>query len=109
MSELALVTSTCKNMSEARKLANSVLEARLAACVNIVPGIVSLYHWQNRIEEESEVYVIFKTRKTLASAIVSFIEKNHTYDVPMATVVPVTGQTEAYREWLKMETSNPDF
>jgi periplasmic divalent cation tolerance protein len=109
MTELALVYSTCASMSEARKLALGVLDMRLAACVNIVPSVVSLYHWQGKVEEASECVLMFKTRKTLANAVVAYIEKHHPYDIAAASVVPVTNTTEAYGAWIMGETSTPDF
>lgn len=100
------VTTTCDTMETARKLARAALEARLAACVNVIPGIVSLFHWQGAVEEETEVAATFKTNETHRDALVELIRRNHPYDLPVITWEAVGTTNEAAR-WCQEETGSP--
>jgi periplasmic divalent cation tolerance protein len=79
------VTTTCDRMETARRLATLALEARLAACANITPGIVSLFHWQGSLAEETETSVTFKTTEASRDALVALLEREHPYDLPVIT------------------------
>ena len=92
------VTTTCNTMGTARTLARSALDRRLAACANITPGVVSLFHWQGAIAEEAEVSVTFKTTEAQLTALVALIAAEHPYDLPVITweTVGSTPQAEAW-------------
>ncbi|NDK34826.1 divalent-cation tolerance protein CutA [Rhodovulum sulfidophilum] len=77
------VTTTCPDTDTARAIARAALGQRLAACANILPGVLSLFHWQGRIEEEAEVLLSFKTRAAHRPALVALIEERHPYDLPV--------------------------
>ncbi|HKL06809.1 MAG TPA: divalent-cation tolerance protein CutA [Roseovarius sp.] len=97
------VSTPCPNLDCARALANSALKMRLAACANITPDIVSLFHWQGRIEEEHEVLLTLKTRADLRSDLVRLIERDHPYDLPVISWEQ-TGCTSDAAAWLSEET-----
>lgn len=98
------VTTTCDGMETARRLARAALDARLAACANVAPGIVSLFHWRDAVEEEAEVAVTFKTVPARRDALVALIEREHPYDLPVITweAVETTPEAEA---WCQAETA----
>lgn len=97
------VTTTCPDLDCARDLARAALEARLAACANIMPGVVSLFHWQGRIEEEAEVALAFKTLPGQRAELVALIQRLHPYDLPVIACETVA-TTEAAAAWLRAET-----
>ncbi|MBU3028571.1 divalent-cation tolerance protein CutA [Paracoccus marinaquae] len=97
------VTTTCPDLDCARRLARQALEQRLAACANITPGIVSLFHWQGRIDEEPELQLAFKTTEARREALVDLIGRLHPYDLPVIWWEAV-GTTATATEWLQTET-----
>jgi len=97
------VSTPCPNLDCARALANSALKMRLAACANITPDIVSLFHRQGRIEEDREVLLTLKTRADLRSDLVRLIERDHPYDLPVISWEQ-TGCTSDAAAWLSEET-----
>jgi periplasmic divalent cation tolerance protein len=96
------VTTTCDTMETARRIARAALQARVAACANITPGIVSLFHWQGAIAEEPEVSVTFKTTETRRDALVALIGAEHPYDLPVITWEAV-GSTREAETWCQEE------
>lgn len=90
----------------ASRIARLVVEARLAACVNIVPQVKSVYRWQGKIEEESESTLIMKTRLALVPALTEAIKSAHPYSVPEVLAVPVIQNLGnlAYHAWVVSET-----
>jgi len=97
------VNTTCPDLDTARDLARSALTVRLAACANIVPGVVSLFHWQGETREEGEVQVTFKTRPGHRKLLVALIEDEHPYDLPVITWETV-GTTTSAQAWMEAET-----
>ena len=97
------LTTTCPDLDTARALARAALTRRLAACANITPGLVSLFHWQGRIEQETEVQLTFKTTGAQRAALTALIEAEHPYDLPVITWETVE-TTEAARAWLGQES-----
>ena len=96
----AVVLVTAPDLKIARRLAQSVLRARLAACANLVPKIESHYWWQGKLEKGAEVLLIFKTTQARLAALEELVLKEHPYDTPEFIVLPVAGGTERYLEWL---------
>jgi len=88
-------------------LAGRLLEQRLAACVNVLPVMRSIYRWQGQIESADERQVLIKTRRDRLPALQAAIEAAHPYDVPEFLVLPVTGGSEAYLDWLSAEAAPP--
>nr|CEL69055.1 TPA: Divalent-cation tolerance protein CutA [Neospora caninum Liverpool] len=95
---------TCKDKSQAEEVASNLVASRLAACVNIVPGITSIYEWEGKVEKDEEVLLIIKTRKELASELVAAVRKLHSYDVPEVIFLDVVGGNEPYLDWVKRNT-----
>ncbi len=100
-----LAISTCGSAEEARKIAQAVTEECLAACVNIVPGITSVYRWKGEVEEAQEFLLIIKTRTRLVPDLQQRLQELHSYEVPELITVPVTGGLPAYLAWIGEETS----
>jgi periplasmic divalent cation tolerance protein len=99
MSEI-LVLSTADSMEAARIIATALVEAKEAACVNIVPGIQSIYHWQGKICDEAEVLLVIKSTGELFDAINSRIHHLHPYQVPEVIAVPMEAGDSAYLQWI---------
>ena len=91
---------------EAEALARAVLDARLAACVNILPGVVSLYWWQGAVSRDVESTLLIKTRADLVPALTEALRAAHPYEVPEVIALPLAeGEgNAAYRAWVVAET-----
>jgi periplasmic divalent cation tolerance protein len=99
-----VVLSTVPSVDEARRIAHEVVIDRLAACVNLVTGIVSVYEWENEVREEPEVLLVMKTRGTLARRLTEKIIEIHPYDTPEVVALPVTDGSRAYFDWIESVT-----
>ncbi|CAN1340831.1 Protein CutA, chloroplastic [Linum perenne] len=99
-----VVYVTVPSREAGKKLANSIVKERLAACVNIVPGIESVYEWKGEIQTDSEELLIIKTRQSLLESLTEHVKANHEYDTPEVISLPITGGSTAYLEWLKKST-----
>lgn len=100
-----LVLVTVPTLKSARSLARGALEQRLAACVNIVPGLESHYTWKGKRDSASELLLIFKSRKSKLPALESFVKANHSYETPEFIVLSLAQGNAAYLNWLAAETS----
>ncbi|XVF64870.1 hypothetical protein PTKIN_Ptkin09bG0201400 [Pterospermum kingtungense] len=99
-----VVYVTVPNREAGRKLAESIVKEKLAACVNIVPGLESVYLWEGKINTDPEELLIIKTRESLLGALTEHVKANHEYDVPEVIALPITGGSPQYLEWLKNST-----
>ncbi|WOG98901.1 hypothetical protein DCAR_0418247 [Daucus carota subsp. sativus] len=99
-----VVYVTVPNKDAGKKLAESLVKEKLAACVNRVPGIESVYEWQGQIQTDSEELLIIKTRESLLDALKEHVKENHEYDVPEVIALPIVGGSLPYLEWLKANT-----
>ncbi|HLH94946.1 MAG TPA: divalent-cation tolerance protein CutA [Xanthobacteraceae bacterium] len=104
MERAVLVYTTYPSIVEAERAGRAIVEARLAACVNIVPHMVSHYWWQGAIERGEEVVMIIKTRASLAERVSGAVKASHPYTVPALLVLPVLHVDPAYNAWLMAET-----
>lgn len=102
--ENIVVFITASNEEEASKIAKALVEARIAGCVNIVRNIRSIYSWQGKIEDESEVLMIVKTRKSLFDSLSTKVKELHSYTVPEIIAIPIITGSEDYLKWLKEVT-----
>jgi periplasmic divalent cation tolerance protein len=104
MTDAMVVLITAPNENDAEAIAKALLEARLAACVNIIRNIRSLYRWQGKVEDEQEVLMIVKTRKERFGELVKKVRGLHSYTVPEIIALPVTDGLEEYLGWIGQET-----
>ena len=100
------VYTTFPSLVEAEKTGRAILERRLAACVNILPGMISHYWWHGAIERGEEVVMIIKTRSTLSESVRAAVKELHSYTTPAILVLPIEGGDPAYLGWLMAETEN---
>jgi periplasmic divalent cation tolerance protein len=91
---------TAASDAEGVRLADMLVEERLAACVQILPAIQSIYRWQGSIERSSEVLLIAKTEQGRFAELERRVREMHSYETPEIVAVPVTGISEPYRKWL---------
>ena len=106
MERAVLLYTTWPSIVEAEKAGRSMVDKRLAACVNILPGMVSHYWWQGKIERAEEVVMIVKTRSGLAEAASQTVKELHSYETPAIMVVPVESVDVDYYRWIVAETQN---
>lgn len=95
-----LVFCTCPNTETAEKLATQVVEQRLAACVNVIPGLQSIFRWQEKIENVPEVLLLIKTTASNYAALESFLKDNHPYECPEIIGLPFELGYKGYLQWL---------
>jgi periplasmic divalent cation tolerance protein len=100
----AMVYTTWPDLASAELAAAALLDARLAACLNILPGMISRYRWEGRIERASEVVMLIKTRANLADACVACVRQHHPSTNPAALVLPVSGGAAPFLAWITQET-----
>lgn len=104
MEKLCMVYVTARDKSEAMKIAEGVVDARLAGCANIFEGMSSVYWWQGKKEKNPETVVILKTRKSLLSELEKKIKELHSYSCPCILAVPVLYVNKLYADWIITET-----
>jgi periplasmic divalent cation tolerance protein len=100
MTDKIVVFSTCATPEDAEKLARHLVETRVAACVNILPGARSFYRWQGKIEDAGEYLLIVKSSRGLFPALRAEIQKVHPYEVPEIVALAVVDGSEEYLRWL---------
>lgn len=108
MTSVVVVLSTAGSADEAERIATALVDERLAACVNLVPSVTSIYRWQGAVERATEVLLVMKTRRALAKRLVARLHELHSYDVPEAIVLPIDGGSRPYLDWVLGETAPPN-
>ena len=104
MERAVFVYTTYPSLVEAEKAGHALVEQRLAACVNVLPGMVSHYWWQGKIERGEEVVMIIKTRASLAERVRDAVKAGHPYTVPAILVISLESVEETYLGWIMAET-----
>lgn len=99
-----LIYTTYPSLVEASKAGRALVETGLCACVNIIPGMRSIYRWEGRIEEAEEIVMILKTRAGNAARITGAVKRSHSYEMPAVLVLPVSGGNQAYIDWILAAT-----
>lgn len=102
--ETLLVLTNCPDEEVANTIALAVVEARLAACVNILPRVQSIYRWQGRVESATEIPLFIKSTAASYPALEDVIRRHHPYDVPEIIALPVTQGLPEYLNWVVAET-----
>ena len=105
MERAVLVYTTWPSIVEAERAGRTIVERRLAACVNILPGMVSHYWWEGKIERAEEVVMFIKTRASMTEPVRGAIKGLHTYTTPAFMVLPVEDLDSAYHAWIVEETA----
>lgn len=100
LGQAVVVLTTVDSEKEATRMAHAFVEARLAACVNIIPKITSVYEWKKEVCEEQEVLLIIKTQKNRIEELKALLSELHPYDVPELIVLPVIDGLPDYLNWL---------
>ncbi len=101
-----LVITTCPSMDEAEGLAEKLLAARLAACVNIVPGVLSLYEWQGKLEREQEFMLLIKSHSEGFPQLEKLVQASHSYELPELIAVPIDEGSAPYLNWIDTQLGN---
>jgi periplasmic divalent cation tolerance protein len=104
MERAVFVYTTYPSLVEAEEAGKALVERRLCACVNILPGMVSYYRWQGAIERGEEVTMIVKTRTSLAEAVGAAVRQMHSYTTPAILVIPIESVDLDYHGWILAET-----
>jgi periplasmic divalent cation tolerance protein len=94
------------SLVEAERVGKALVERRLAACVNILPGMISHYRWQGAVERGEEAVMIVKTRASQSEAVRTAVKELHSYETPAILVIPIESVDEAYLRWLLAETEH---
>jgi periplasmic divalent cation tolerance protein len=106
MNEARIAISTAGSLEEAERIASALVEQHLAACVNLIPQIKSIYRWQGEMEEATEILLIIKTTAPCLAALESTLRSLHSYSVPEFLVLDVASGNPAYLSWI-IESVNP--
>lgn len=102
-----LVYATFPSLAEAECIGGRLVDDGLAACVNILPGMVSIYVWEGQRQRDSECAMIIKSRATLADRIVGTVREMHPYDNPALVVMDVAGGSPPFLDWIMAQTATP--
>ena len=105
MSGAIVALSTVGNTGDAMRIGRALVERRLAACVNVVPGVTSIYTWKGGITTDSELLLVIKTRREKLDEVRSALLELHPYEVPELIALPIEGGHEAYLEWIEDSVS----
>ena len=100
MERTVFLYTTYPSIVEAEEAGRALVERRLAACVNIMPGMISHYRWQSEVERGEEAVMIIKTRASLADQVSDAVKELHSYETPAIVVLPVESVEKAYLAWL---------
>jgi periplasmic divalent cation tolerance protein len=101
----AVVLTTAGSEEVAARLAEALVSRRLAACVNVVPGVVSTYRWEGKVATDPERLLVIKTTTARLGEVEATIRELHDYEVPEVLVLPVLGGSEAYLGWIDASTA----
>jgi periplasmic divalent cation tolerance protein len=100
----SVVLMTAPDAATAERIARALVEERLIACANLLPGVTSVYRWEGRVQAEAEVLVVMKTREALLPALFERAAALHPYQVPELVAAPVAAGLAAYCRWVDEET-----
>jgi periplasmic divalent cation tolerance protein len=102
---LSLILVTAPSLEVANQLAYGLVMERLAACVNVLPQVMSTYVWEGKLERAEEVLMMIKTRQSRYTAVEQYVRAHHPYDTPEIVEIPAGQVTPSYRDWVFKETA----
>lgn len=105
--KLVLIYATFPSTAEAERIGGALVDRGLAACVNILPGMTAIYVWEGKRQRDSEAVMIIKTRAELADRAIAEARATHPYSNPAFVVIPVTGGSEDFLQWIADQTAHP--
>jgi periplasmic divalent cation tolerance protein len=100
MTDRVVVLITASSQEEAGHIAEALVTEMLAACVNVIPGITSVYRWEGRVQRDQEWLLVVKSRSDLLDTLVQRVQALHSYDVPEVIALPLVGGSEPYLRWI---------
>ena len=103
-SDLVVALSTAPDTEQAGRIARALVEERLIACANLVPGLTSVYRWQGEVQQEAEVLLVMKTRRALVPRLKERLPQLHPYEVPELVVTPLVDGLDPYCRWVRDST-----
>ena len=103
--EFIVILITAGSVEEGEKIANALVESRLAACANIIPSVRSIFFWEGKTCQEQEVLLVVKSRKQLLDKIIDKVKQIHSYKVPEIIALPVIDGSREYLKWVEESTS----
>ncbi|MCA8926195.1 MAG: divalent-cation tolerance protein CutA [Planctomycetes bacterium] len=103
--QAVVVLSTAPSPEVAAQVARELVDAELAACVNVVPGVRSIYRWQGKVHDEGELLLVIKTTPALQERLLEKLAQVHPYDVPEGLALPTQGGSPAYLRWIHEVTA----
>jgi len=109
MTDKIVVLNTCASAEEAERLARSLVDNRLAACVTLINPVRSVYRWKGEVADSMEWLLLIKTSRTLFAALCAAIESAHSYEVPEILALPVIEGSTNYLSWIDSELQSADI
>ena len=103
--KVIVLISTCSGMDQGRQLARELVTDGLAACVNLVPAVGSVYRWEGQIQEDQETLMVIKTAERRAGEVTAWLQEHHPYEVPEVVALPVVGGSDRYLRWVTDATT----
>jgi periplasmic divalent cation tolerance protein len=103
--EVRVALITAPDPETATRIARALVEERLVACVNVVPGVRSIYRWEGAVEEDAEVLLVVKTRADRTGELVDRVVELHPYDLPEVVMLPAVGGNPGYLDWVREEAA----
>lgn len=105
--ETRFVYITAENIHEAKKIGRMLVEKRLAACVNLIDAMQSMYWWEGVVQESRETVLIAKTTRRLVPALIAAVKENHSYECPCIVSLPIEAGNTTFLKWIADETCDP--
>jgi periplasmic divalent cation tolerance protein len=105
MPEEIIIFITAGNKTEANQIAKVLIQEKLAACVNMIDPVESVFKWQNKMSQEKEILMMVKSINRNMDKIITMVKQNHSYDVPEIIAMPIISGSKEYLSWLREESS----
>lgn len=102
--DLCVVITTFETIDSASQFGTHLVESQLAACVNLIPGVESIYRWKEKVEQENEIIALVKTRREKLGELERWVQENHPYEEPEFVVIDVEAGSGGYLDWVRENT-----